>query len=422
MSKSRKWIAAMITALIVGVPLAACSVPASDVPETGLTIMGKETDLRKSYMTSIFEQYESETGNHLEIISVPDGEFEDAVAKRFEEGNMPDLLMHFNNAVLPQLGVSDHFYVLDSESWVDDLTESADAYCRDGEGNLIGLPFWECSVSGCYYNKTLLDSLGLKPASTQTEFDTLCQTLASIGYTPICWPANGCDWMYQFALDPVFADDPETLKRLNSGEIRYADIPAVRDMVQWVADSAERGMFGTDYLETGWDEMSPTLASGKAVMIFIWDTWFQTDFETGGKYTKEDFALMPVFMNTVDGGTYEGGNLNMMMVNKDSAMLSEALGFLDFCATPEHYNKAFDGIPTVSCFKGQTTNIQSDMVTNAMGSIQAKERVSTAVSKVIGYSTDDMDAAFQKLFAHEVDVEGCIQLLDEARLARIGGK
>ena len=418
MNGVKRRITAMLAALAAVVCLSACTISAPTHSTSDLTIMGKESDLKKSYLISIFEQYESETGNRLEVISVPDNDFEDAVAGRFEEGTAPDLLLHFNDGALPPLGISEHFYVLDGESWVDDLTESSDAYCRDDEGNLIGLPFWECSFSGCYYNKTLLDSLGLRAASTQTEFDMLCQTLMHMGYTPLCWPADGCAWMYQFALDPVFADDPKTLERLNSGEISYADIPEVRNMVQWVADSAEKGWFGEDYLKIGWDEMSHELASGDAVMIMIWDTWFQTDMETGGKYTKEDFAVMPVFMNTVGSGTYEGGNLNMMMVNKDSSRLEEALEFLDFCASPEHYNKAFDGIPTVSCFKGETTNIQSDMVTNALGSIQEKLRVSTTVSKVEGYRQEDISDAIYQLLTHKVDVDGCIRLMDEAREIR----
>lgn len=75
--------------------------------------------------------------------------------------------------------------VLTSYDW-SDITDGADSYCRDRDGNLLGLPFWESSVSGCCYNKTLLDSLGLKPATNQAEFDVLCAALSATGYTPIC--------------------------------------------------------------------------------------------------------------------------------------------------------------------------------------------------------------------------------------------
>ncbi len=384
-----------------------------------LTIMGKQTDLQKSYMTSIFDRYQKITGNKLDIIAYEDSEYERAAADAFEKGKGSDIFLHFHNADLNRFRVSDNFYYLNDQDWADELTDSAKAYCMDKDGNLLGLPFWENSVSGCYYNKTLLNSLGLKPASTQAEFDMLCQALADTGYTPICWPANGCSWMVQFGLDPIFADDPKLLDNINNNEISYSDIPAVKDMVQWISDAADKGWFGEKYLETGWDQISSEMASGQAVMTFIWDTWFYTDFEKGNKYTVDDFALMPVFLNTVENGTYEGGNLNMMMVNKNSDKLDIALDFLEFCASEENYNIAFDGISTVNCFKGQNTNIQSEMVTDAQKSIKANERVSTAASRIVGYSAEDMVDALNMMLRKKISVDQCVKLMDEKRIAEI---
>lgn len=412
----KKTIAASIT---LGTILCLTSCGSQKEADSGsitLTLLGRKSDMEKSYMTSIFEQYETATGNKLKIMEYEDADFEAEAAEDFAEGNIPDIFMHFHNADLNRFDVENNFYYLNEESWSSDLTDSSRAYCQDREGNLLGLPFWESSVSGCYYNKTLLDSLGLKPASTQTEFDVLCQALADTGYTPICWPANGCTWMFQFGLDPIFADDPSLLDRLNKNEIAYSDIPQVTDMVQWIGDAAEKGWFGSDFLKKGWNDISSDMSSGEAVMTFIRDTWFYTDFQEGGRYTLDDFSLMPVFMNTVNEGTYEGGNLNMMMVNKNSEKLKSALEFLSFCASEKNYNVAFDGISTVSCFKGQNTNIQSRMVTEAGSSIAAHERVSTAASRIIGYSADDVSAAFDSLFRGKTDAAGCVSLMDEYRI------
>ncbi len=415
--KKRYFSILLILTLILCMTASCGKQEASDSPGTvTLTIMGKKSDLAKSYMTSIFDQYETATGNHLNIIAYEDADYESAAAADFANGDVPDIFLHFHNADLNRFDVAENFYYLNDEDWVSDLTDSASAYCTDSEGNLLGLPFWENSVSGCYYNKTILDSLGLKPATTQAEFDVLCQALSDAGLTPICWPANGCSWMIQFGLDPIFADNPDMLEQINNNEITYSDIPEVRNMIQWISDAADKGWFGPNYMETGWSEISPTMASGEAVMTFIWDTWFYTDFEQGNQYSIEDFALMPVFLNTVDGGTYEGGNLNMMMVNKNGKHVQEALDFLDFCASEENYNIAFDGISTVSCFKGQNTNIQSQMVTDAGASIAEHERVSTAASRIMGYSADEMISALNDMFLKKIDVTGCIRLMDEYRI------
>ena len=410
--KALKTAAALLLAALTLLALSGCS---GDETSDALTVMGRKSDMEKSYMTEIFRLYESETGNKLRIIEYEDSEYELKASEMFAKGEVPDVFMHFNNADLKRFNAAENFLYLNGESWTSDLTDSAAAYCEDPDGNLLGLPFWESSISGCYYNKTLLDSLGLRPAATQAEFDVLCETLAEIGYTPICWPADGCTWMYQFGLDPIFADDGELLEKINANEVSYSEIPAVKDMAEWIAGAAKKGWFGQKYAETGWDGIGEQLGSGEAVMTFIWDTWFYTDFQ-GGKYTVDDFALMPVFMNTCAGGTYEGGNLNMMMVNKNSEKLDEALNFLAFCAFPEHYNAAFKGISTVSCFKGQTTNIQSDMVTEAAASIKAKERVSTAATRIIGYSAEDVAEAFNSLLSGGTDAEGCVKIMDEKRI------
>ncbi len=413
--KRRYAAAVTMTMLAAALLLTACG--GGQTGSEPLTLMGKTSDLEKPYMQEIFAHYEQQTGQKLDIIAVEDAEFEATAARSFADGRGADILMHFHNADLARFDVAADFLPLDDQPWVDDLTASARAYCQDADGTLLGLPFWENSVSGCYYNKTILDSLGLKPATTQAEFDALCQVLADTGYTPLCWPADGCSWMYQFALDPVFADDPDLLDRLNRNELTYQKIPAVTDMAQWVDSAVQRGWFGTDCLRTGWDDISPVLGSGKAVMIFLWDTWFYTDLAPGQTYGKEDFALMPVFMGTADGGTYEGGNLNMMMVNRASPHREQALEFLAFCAAPENYNVAFDGISTVNCFKGQTTNIQSQMVTDAAASIAARERVSTAASKIVGYSAEDVADAFAGLLSGRTDADGCVRLMDERRIA-----
>lgn len=386
-----------------------------------LVIMGKKTDMEKTYMKKIFDLYKKKTGKGLRIVEIEDSVYESAAADKFDKGEKPDIFFHFNNSDLNRFNVSENFYYLDDQPWTDDLAKGADNYCRDGEGHLLGLPFWESSVSGCYYNKTLFKTIGANPAYTQAQFDSLCQFIARRNITPICWPGDGCSWMYQFALDPVFADEPDgpaLLAALNAGETSYADIPAVTAMAEWIVGAKDKGWFGSDYATVGWDRISEKLSSGNAAMVFIWDTWFYTDF-VEGKYKKEDFALMPVFMGTEDEGTYEGGNINMMMANKNSDKLAEALDFIAFCATPEHYNYAFENISTVSCFKGQTTNIQSHMITDkyTAESIAAKERVSTASTRIIGYSADNVAAIFNRLLAGEINVKQTIEQLDADRLA-----
>ncbi len=394
-----------------------CVTPVFAEGET-ITLMANANDAAKSYMTSIIEQYEEATGNKIDLIAIDPDNFDKVATSKFATGDVPDIFQHFNDSNLNNYDVPNNFLYLNDQSWVSDLTQGASAYSTDGEGNLLGLPFWESSVSGCFYNKTILEELGLEPATTQEEFNALCDALVEEGYIPLCWPTNGCSWMYQFALDPVFADDGgEKLEKINKNEITYADIPEVQAMAEWVQMAADRGWFGDTFLTDGWSDITVVLGTGEAVMTLIWDTWFYTDFDEGYDYTKDDFAIMPVFMGTCDEGTYEGGNLNMLMVNKNGDNVDAALDFLNFCATPDNYNAAFADVATVSVFNGETANIQSVMVTEAIDSINALQRTSTTNPKVIGYSQPETGKAIQELLMGNVDAAGCVSLMDEYRSA-----
>ncbi len=417
----KKLCVALAVAMCAAVALAGCGNgdggPSFD--PSAITIMGKESDLKKNYMQRIFDLYRA-SGENINVMYVEDGLYEQKSLELERAGKLPDLYLHFHNADLDNLDVENNFEYLNGAEWETELTASAAKYCTDGDGNLLGLPFWESSVSGCYYNKTIFAKYGLGPVTDQADFDGLCRLLAGEGVTPVCWAADGCSWMQQFALDPVFADDAKLLEDLNASRITYAEIPGVRAMTEWIYNAAKSGWFGKNYLSTGWDGISRALSSGEAAMTFIWDTWFYTDF-TPGAYGVDDFALMPVFMNTAEGGTYEGGNLNMMMVNKKGDKKEKALDFLSFCADPENYNAAFKDISTVSVFRRQTTNIQSKMVTDAAESIAAHERVSTASTKIAGYSSDKVCAVFKELLSGAITVDRCIERLDRDRLAAAHG-
>lgn len=382
-----------------------------------LSLMGNANDLSKNYMTTIIKLYEETTGNKLDQVKLEDSSFDMVATSKFATGDVPDIFQHFNNSNMNNYDVPNNFMYLNDQPWVADLTPGAKAYSQDGEGNLIGLPFWESSVSGCFYNKRIFEELGLKPATNQAEFDALCQALTDAGKIALLWPAGDCNWMYQFGLDPVFADDGgEKLAKLNSNQITYQDVPEVAGMIDWIGKAAEAGWFGESYLTDGWSDITVLMGTGEAAMVLIWDTWFYTDLDEEYGYKKEDFGMMPVFLNTADAGTYEGGNLNMLMVNKNSKNLEAALDFLAFCASPENYNQAFKDIATVSVFNQQTANVQSVMVTESIDSINALQRVSTADPKIIGYVQAEAGAAVQEFLLGHVDVAGCVKLMDEYRI------
>lgn len=304
--------------------------------------------------------------------------------------------------------------------WVSDIQDSVlpQALYND---KIIGLPFWEASNSGCFYNKKIFEELEISQPTTQEEFDKACDTLLENGIQPI-YLAAADSWpiLYQFALDPVIEEHPEYLEQLNAGELTYAEIPEFTSMCEWFLSAAEKGYFGKNYASDTWDYCSEVLGTGEAAMMFCWDTWFDTDYDSESyDYVGEDFGIMPVFMGTCDEGTYEGGNVNLMMANKNGDHVEEAKDFINFMSEPDNYNEAFDGISTAAVFKGQTTNVNSRQYEENKESVDKLIRASSAQPKIVGYNQGEGGKALLQLMSGDISVEECIKLIDDDRIATL---
>lgn len=209
---------------------------------------GSANDVKKPYIQNAIRQYEQASGNQIAIQAMDAGNFNEIVLKKYQIGAIPDLLMCFGGYELEAYNPAETFVDFQDAVWIDDLCEDVRKQAQR-DGHVYGHPFWEYATSGCLYNKKLFQECGLTVPKTQEEFGSVCETLLQKGIQPIYLPAKDSYALFpQFALDPVFADE-ELLERLNRNEIRYADIPEVRQMLEWYQESAASGYFGTDYMQ-----------------------------------------------------------------------------------------------------------------------------------------------------------------------------
>lgn len=422
----------MISAALTAAMLAACGNNPGDDGKSGkktdgkadekaesgvtLTLYGNAGDAARPYMQKIFKLYEDKTGNKIDVQGLDASNFENVSLTKFRTGDIPDILMHFGGYSLDAYNPAENFVDFTDAEWVDDIADtSLPQTMRDGV--VYGLPFWESSVSGCFYNKAIFEEQGLEVPTTQAEFDETCQKLVDAGIQPI-YLAAADSWplLYQFGMDPIFKDS-ELLKKINSNQTTYSDIPEMEDMLNWYKTSAEKGYFGKDYSTDTFDYSSEVLGTGEAAMIFCWDSWFYTDYDSESyDYTKDDFGLMPVFMGTAEEGTYEGGNNSLLLVNKNSDRVEAAIDFVNFCARPENYNQAFEGVATTPTFKGMTTNVVSTQYEGAEESILKHGNPSIANPEIIGFSQTDGGKCIQELLVGNIDAKQCLKLMDEERI------
>lgn len=382
-----------------------------------LTLYGSANDIKKSYIQKIIKMYEEESGNKIDIQAIDTGNFHEIVLKKYQIGENPDLLMCFGGYELEAYNPGKTFVDFSDADWIDDVNSEILLQIENG-GHVYGLPFWEYSVSGCLYNKKIFERYGLEIPRTQEEFQKVCQTLLDKGVQPIYMPVKD-DWAIfpQFAMDFIFRDE-KLLEQLNRNEITYSEIPQMREMLEWYQSSAESGYFGENYMENMYADSARALGSGEAAMAFLWDTWLYTDYdENKYLYKRSDFGIMPAFMGTSNEGSFEGGNLNLIMVSKKGKHVKEAEEFINFMAEPENYNQAFDGVYTRKIFNDMKINMVTAQYEENRQWIEAVGNPSIACRRIAGYAESDGERCIQELLVGNIDVDTCLSMMDQQRIA-----
>lgn len=387
-----------------------------DLSGETITIWGDSSDLGRPYMTRAFERYQQITGNTIVTRPLSKTDLDELVPRVFasDSEEKPDILLSYGGTNVENLSPDKNFYDFTNAPWVDDLTDTA-LNQAIFNGKVIGLPHGEASISGTLYNKNIFKTRGLAIPKTQEEFLQLCEALLQSGVTPLYLPyAEITMLLYQFPMDSIL-EDRDILNGLNDGSLSYADIPEMKQMVEWYKTMADRGYFGTDYQQNNWDGMGAAMKSGKYAMMLCWDTWLYTDY-TGN---PAEIGIMPAFMGVPDTGSFEGANIILCLANKNSPQLAASLDLITFMADPSNYNQHFAGIYTAPVFNRQKNNITTPQYMEAERLIDKLFYNSTAWSRVRGFS--QIDAVYiQDYMQGNCTAEECLQAMNSTRLRRAG--
>ena len=206
--------------------------------------------------------------------------------------------MCFGNETLKAYNPEKNFVDFSDAAWISDVEDTVIDQA-EWNGKIWGLPLWEATNTGFYYNKEIFSKYNIALPTTQDEFMAACETLKSNGVNPLyigfkdVWPI-----LEQVAMDPIFED--ESGSRANQHQqnhlCRYS---GNEGMVQWYTDMANKGYLGENFAANSWDYGIDAMGSGEYAMMLTWDTWLYTDLEQKYPGMAEKFGLMPAFMGTV---------------------------------------------------------------------------------------------------------------------------
>ena len=392
------------------------SEPAYDwghISDTTITIWGDSVSLQREYYKKAFERYEEMTGNTIETKGYSIEEFEENRA-RIKAGTLerPDILISQGGTNLDPYDPETNFYDFTDAPWVDDLTNIA-VNQTIYNGKVIGLPHAEASISGTLYNKQIFEKCGLDLPENQDEFMEVCEALKQKGYTPMYFPYADLFFFYQFPMDSIVADEA-TLNALNDFSLSYADIPEMEKIISWYKVMADKGYFGDNYMENMAAGRAEAMQSGKYAMMLGWDVWLYTDL----KQDAEKFGLMPAFVGTPENGSFEGPNLALLTVNKNSPRLDAALDLITFMADPYNYNVAFEGLYTAPVFKHQVKSISTPQYVETEQLIEKLYYDAGARLRIRGFSLSDATYIQKYMQDPSYTAEQCLTDMNNERIKR----
>ncbi len=204
--------------------------------------------------------------------------------------------------------------IIEEDGFIDNYTNpSALIPAPDGEIYCLSAGTDSYFAGPIFYNKDIFEKEGLTMPDSYEGFVELVTTLKEKGYTPISATA----WAVQNFLlaDLIAVDNPETMGKLQSGEIDFEDSSVVAG-VEKLDELTKLGAFPTDVTSIEQQVHEQLFLDGNAAMIYhpvwVYPAIETADFEIGFDYLPEVFGAE----NVVNAwGSATGGGF---MISKDT--------------------------------------------------------------------------------------------------------
>lgn len=234
------------------------------------------------------------------------------------------------------------------------------------------LPFMTSVAGYLWYNKTLFDQYGLKPAQTFDEWVALCQTLRSKGVTPFVQGAKDAWVNYDMYISLASQINPTKFYDAEAGKIPWTDPDLVKAMTYW------QQLFHNGVMQKGalglaqYPDANNQFTQGKAAMILfgIWNDGAMTKTAEMSAKSTLNIQNYPDFLPTpfpsLSGGTQAprlfGGPDVALAMNKDSKVKDAAWQVLQWMTSDDaqHIHAKALNYPSV---KGIPLDL-SDVISN----------------------------------------------------------
>ncbi len=320
-------------------------------------------DVDQSPYPKVFQNYESKTGNKVEIQTLAGGnDYETIIRTRFATKDYPDIFYYFGGGQhYINLNASETLFDFINEPWVKDLTPAARDFqiseaklVKPNGKNMYGVPWGNVTTLGLLYNKEIFAQLGISAPKNYADFLSICETIKNAGITPIveagkeAWPCQIFQLIgWSSFIDPVLGE--EGLNKLNTNQLHLSDIPQIRDLFGRYVALKTRGYLNKNFLATTYDMQQEALGTGTAAMAFQGEWIFNEIKKKFGVEVVNKFGEIPLPSDN-DQGNATIYAPEQLLISKLSKNAKTAVELVRFMTQQDQLQVFADSLPGVSVF------------------------------------------------------------------------
>ncbi|HBG16411.1 MAG TPA: ABC transporter substrate-binding protein [Firmicutes bacterium] len=271
------------------------------------------------------KQYNKENPNVTMEVEILQADYEAVLRTKLNARNAPDIFMtngYFYNQVY-----LDYSYDLTNESFMKQIDPNTlEAATLDGK--IYGFPFLVESYA-FIYNKELFTKAGITELpKTLTQLEAACRKLQAKGIIPF---GNGYreGWVFKHIFSHLMAGDGnfrETAEKLNSGELKFGDLPSAMKIFDLLDLTLKYG--NPRPLETDFTQQITLLATGEVAMIHQ-GSWAEEGIRKINPQIQIGYLPVPVGEDPDKARVMVDANI-LYRLNKDSKNLNEAKKWLEW--------------------------------------------------------------------------------------------
>ncbi|MDU0203735.1 MULTISPECIES: ABC transporter substrate-binding protein [Paenibacillus] len=341
---------------------AATQAPAKKDPVTLTFAIANTVDATP--FNKIFKEFETKTGNKVELQALPGGDFDNMMKTRFSTGDFPDLfLMQPGPKQYVKLRASETLreWSGDQAVW-DRIIPTMKDFQADANKKIYGVPFGATGMMGIYYNKDVFSKAGIQPPKNYADMIEGAKKIKAAGVTPFYegvkdgWPPQVfyfTGWVSN--VDPAIGD--AGVQNLEKNALKLADIPALKDLFAKQKELKDLGLIQSNPLAGTFDELQNLMGEGKVGMAFMLDGIIpQLEKKFGKEFVTNKIGFFP-FPSAADAGTAMITPPNQLMIPNKAKHADVAAELVKFMISPEMVDLYYQTSPGIPIFQGAKSSL-----------------------------------------------------------------